>query len=305
MRLFIILSLLVSIICASERDEIKSSNNKNKHIVEFNLDKYNLMYQTEDSIDAGRQTYSKKRGIHAALMSAAIPGLGELYAKSYWRAALFLAADVALLSTYVVYDGKGEDEDVKMRAFGDENWEPIKYWSKVYDEALQSTLWEGTPLDRNGYLISESDYNNPAIMRQLRDLESEVGYTHTLPSTKTQQYYEMIYKYLHQFGVGWNDIEELTNGNEDAAWVFYDAHDNLGTLSPNIKKYRSMRNRSNDYFQTATTMLNLMLLNHVLSALDAAFAVKQFNKKVNYSVRVNSQFDGIDHVTTYGLNVSW
>ncbi|MBN1407015.1 MAG: hypothetical protein JW956_04470, partial [Calditrichaceae bacterium] len=75
--------------------------------------------------------------------------------------------------------------------------------------------------------------------------------------------------------------------------------------SPDIKKYRAMRNRSNDYFNTATTMLNLMLLNHVLSAFDAALAAKQFNKKINYSVRVNSQFDGIDQVTTYGLNVSW
>ncbi|MBN1406760.1 MAG: hypothetical protein JW956_03165, partial [Calditrichaceae bacterium] len=223
MRLLIILSLLVSILNASEKEGNKSQNTKNKRVVDFNLEKFNLMHQIEDSIGAGSQAFSKKRGIHAALMSAAVPGLGELYAKSYWRAAIFFALDAALLSSHFIYDGKGEDEDIKMRAFGDENWEPIKYWSKVYDEALKGGKWDGAPLERNGYLISENDYNNPVVLNQLRSMENEVGYTHTLPTTKTQQYYEMIYKYLHQFGIGWEDVSVLTNGDEDAAWIFYDA----------------------------------------------------------------------------------
>ena len=66
-----------------------------------------------------------------------------------------------------------------------------------------------------------------------------------------------------------------------------------------------MRNSSNDYYQTATDMINLALLNHVLSAFDAALAVKQFNKKVNYAVRVNRQLNGYEYVTTYGLYFSW
>ncbi|MEJ2542731.1 MAG: hypothetical protein P8Y99_01555 [Calditrichaceae bacterium] len=313
MRLLIILSLFVSIISASERDEIKSPDSKTDRIVDFNIEKFSLMHQSEDSVATSSQTLSKKRGIHAALMSAAIPGLGEVYAKSYWRAAIFFALDAVLLTSYFVYDGKGEDEDKTMKAFGDLHWSERKYWSKVYDLALSAQVWEDPVLEMdpdNPRIISEDEFQNTDVLKDLRSLENatEIGYTHTLPTTQTQQYYEMIYKYLHQFGVGWDDITKLTIDEEDpeyAAWIFYDSHANLGRVTPNIKKYRAMRNQSNDYYQTATTMLNLMLLNHVLSAFDAALAVKQFNKKINYAVRVNSQFDGIEQVTTYGLNVSW
>lgn len=306
MRL-ILFFLVINILTAAEKNDTGILKKKNPSAVNFNFEKFNLMQQAKNNLnDEIIQQRSKKSGIKAALMSAAIPGLGEVYAKSYWRAAVFFALDVALLSSNFVYEDKGKEEDKRMKVFGDLHWSEQKYWSKVYDKAVIGGFWIDDPLDKkDNYIISDEEYADPEVRTQLRSLENKIGYTHTLPSTKTQQYYEMIYKYLHQFGVGWNDVAVLTNGDEDAAWIFYDNHAHLGTVSPNIDKYRTMRNRSNDYYKTATTMLNLMLLNHVLSAFDAALAVKQFNKKINYTVRVNSQFDGVDRVTTYGLYVSW
>lgn len=307
MRLiFIIFLLLGGILMASDNVESRGLFQINHNHLNYNYDKFKLMQQTDGGLnDDIAQQQSKKSGIKAALMSAAIPGLGEVYAKSYWRAALFFAIDVALISSNIIYDNKGDDEDVRMKAFGDTHWDEQIYWSKVYDEALIGGFWEGDLLSTENHIISNEEYADAAIRQQLRNLEHRVGYTHTLPSTKTQQYYEMIYKYLHQYGVGWDDVSALTNGDIESAWTYYDIHANLGNLSPNIEKYRSMRNQSNDYYATATTMLNLMLLNHVLSAFDAAFAVKQFNKQINYAVRVNSQYDGFDRVITYGLHVSW
>ncbi len=296
--------LVISILTAAEKNDAEILKNTNTFTVNFNFEKFNLMQQAKNDLnDDIIQQRSKKSGIKAALMSAAIPGLGEVYAKSYWRAAVFFALDVALLSSNFVYEDKGKDEDIRMKAFGDEHWSERQYWSKLYYEAdvlaqddpdLAERLPDYSYDENDPYHLLEN-YNNINI-NALRFLENELGYTHTLPSTKTQQYYEMIYKYLHQFGAGWDDLPYPD---------YYDNLDNLGTVTPNIKKYRTMRNRSNDYYQTATTMLNLMLLNHVLSAFDAALAVKQFNKKINYTVRVNSQFDGVDRVTTYGLCISW
>ncbi len=296
--------LVISILTAAEKNDAEILKNTNTFTVNFNFEKFNLMQQAKNDLnDDIIQQRSKKSGIKAALMSAAIPGLGEVYAKSYWRAAVFFALDVALLSSNFVYEDKGKDEDIRMKAFGDEHWSERQYWSKLYYEAdvlaqddpdLAERLPDYSYDENDPYHLLEN-YNNINI-NALRFLENELGYTHTLPSTKTQQYYEMIYKYLHQFGAGWDDLPYPD---------YYDNLDNLGTVTPNIDKYRTMRNRSNDYYQTATTMLNLMLLNHVLSAFDAALAVKQFNKKINYTVRVNSQFDGVDRVTTYGLCISW
>ena len=308
MRLFIIVTIIsISMLYAADNQQSDLPAISGKSLVTFNEEKFSLMQKANEQLqEEMAQQGSRKSGIKAAIMSGLIPGAGEVYAKSYWRAAIFFSIDAVLLYSNIKYNKKGDDEDSAMKAFGDKNWIEQKYWSKVYDEALEGSLWTGDPLSKkDAYIISDADYADPDVRAQLRELESKVGFTHTLPSSKTQQYYEMIYKYLHQFGVGWNDVAVLTNGDEVAAWNFYDLHDNLHTLSPNIEKYRSLRNQSNDYYSTATTMLNLMLLNHVLSAFDAALAVKQFNKKINYAIRVNTQNNGFEHVTTYGLYLSW
>ena len=265
--------------------------------ISFNEVKYALNDQAERN-DAGEmQSLQEQRsGRKAAIMSAILPGAGEVYAKSYWRAALFAGIEIALWTSNVINDKKGDDEDVRMRAFGDVHWSEHVYWSKLYRDGTASTGLSGAlpdyELDTNQLLVGF----DAEMANTLRFLERELGYTHSLPETKTQQYYEMIYKYLHQFGAAWDDVPFLE---------FYDNTANLSNLTPNIEKYRSMRNRSNDYYQTATMMLNLVLVNHLLSAFDAAIAVKQFNKKLQYAVRVNQQYYGMERLTTYGLYVSW
>ncbi|MEJ2054532.1 MAG: hypothetical protein P8X42_11490 [Calditrichaceae bacterium] len=304
--IFIIILITAVTLIAGEKESEESALADQQNPVSFNNDKFNLIQMANDKLDDEMtETRSRKSGIKAALLSGLIPGAGEVYAKSYWRAAVFAGLEITFISFNRVYENKGDDEDKRMKAYGDEHWLPQRYWSKVYDVADKSGLWDYEPLEKkDDYLISDAEFNNPTNIRRLRELEDDIGYTHTLPSTKTQQYYEMIYKYLHQFGVAWDDVTALTGGDEEAAWNFYNS-DNLGNLSPHTKEYRSIRNQSNDYYATATTMLNLLLLNHVLSAFDAAFAVKQFNKKINYAVRVNSQYSGYERVTTYGLYVSW
>lgn len=263
--------------------------------VPFNDIKYALNYQAEKSDAGERQALQAQRsGRKAAIMSAIVPGAGEVYAKSYWRAALFAGIEIALWTSNVIYENKGDDEDARMRAFGDVHWSEHVYWSKLYRTGLERGI-TGLPAyesDESGLLIGFST----EMANTLRFLERELGYTHSLPKTKTQQYYEMIYKYLHQFGAGWDDAPSRD---------YYDNTANLSNLTPNIEKYRSMRNRSNDYYQTATTMLNLVLVNHLLSAFDAAIAVKQFNKKLHYALRVNRQYYGMERLTTYGFYVSW
>jgi hypothetical protein len=311
MRLFFIFIFVIAeIIFAGESNlnQMKLQKNDFKvcEPVPFNSEKFSLLQDASGQISQNIEvSAAKKSTIKAAFLSGLIPGAGEVYAKSYWRAAIFAGIEIVLWTANINYENKGDKEDKRMRAFGDTHWNEQKYWSKVYDEAVADGKWTGDLLTLNGMYISDADYNNPEVINKLRTMEHAIGYTHSLPETKTQQYYEMIYKYLHQFGVAWDDLSKLTNGDEDATWGYYEIYGNLGNLSPNTETYRSMRNRSNDYYQTATDMINLALLNHVLSAFDAALAVKQFNKKVNYAVRVNRQLNGYEYVTTYGLYFSW
>jgi hypothetical protein len=76
-----------------------------------------------------------------------------------------------------------------------------------------------------------------------------------LLASRTQQYYEMIYKYLTQFGNAWLDADFITYyGNTDL-------------MTPMMFEYRGMRNDMNHFYDVASGSLNVILINHVLSAL--------------------------------------
>ncbi len=273
----------------------------------FNRQKFRMMHAAgPQEEEAGGP--KEKSGVRAAFLSALLPGAGEAYAGSWWRSALFVGLEIAFWSANVYYDNKGDKEDNRMREYGLEHWDEQKYWSKVYAEAVKMDLWDKQTLDvvkvevqTNGNKyeyerIADDDYTQ--YKDDLRRMESKLNYTHSLPESNThQQYYEMIYKYLHQFGVGWDDAP---------GFDFYDNTANILHVTPHIGTYRDMRNRSNDYYDTATTMVSLVLLNHLVSAFDAAIAVKQYNKKIRYSFNIDRRYYGVNEpVYTYGVKVSW
>ena len=75
---------------------------------------------------------------------------------------------------------------------------------------------------------------------------------------KNQQYYEMIGKY-EQFVWGWDDVQALT--------------DSTGK-SENRLAYEDMRHDSNTYLKRAGYAAGFILLNHIVSAIDASIAAR-------------------------------
>ena len=268
--------------------------------ITFNEQKFALLTQAQASEEQGiSESIQKKSGVKAAILSAVLPGAGEVYAGSYWKAALFAGLEVAFWSAQYVYTGKGDDEDKRMRSFGDEHWSEQVYWSNVYRQAEAQDKWGGSVLIPDGNdILSEQDILDN--ISSLRSMESEIGYTHSLPTTKTQQYYEMIYKYLHQFGVGWDDVAE-----EHGDRYFYDVDTNWRYPTSNVVKYRDMRNLSNSYYETAKNMVILVMVNHLASLFDAAYMVHQNNRRIQYSFQMKPQYNGYGYATTYGLNIGW
>jgi len=246
-----------------------------------------------------------KSGFKAVLLSAAVPGAGEFYAESYWKSALFATIEVAAWIGYFSYEKKGDDKDRVMRKLGDERWSEQRYWTRVYNLAVELNHPRkddiNATFDPNTGYIELTDEN----IDVLRDIESNNNFprfTHSLPRTKTQQYYEMIYKYLGQFGPGWIELENF-DGN--LKWTYYDGGANLDNLTPDVSHYRDLRDKSNDLYQIATDMATVVLFNHLVSAVDAALSVKSYNKKVNYSFYGAQQYYAGEIVNTYGIALSW
>jgi hypothetical protein len=227
-----------------------------------------FVYQ-EQSAEEGMTTdvygFKGKSVKRAFLYSLIIPGSGEFYAGSKIKSALFFGLDVTLWALYFNYHGKGKDKEDEYKTFADDHWSEEKYkywlWDSVYNREIDYAIVSDTfPFkDENG---------------------KQTYFSHHLPEEKTDQYFEMVGKY-DQFKFGWDDFPE----------------ESLEQIRRNV--YLDIRRDSNDWLNKATYSAMFSLANHILSAFDAAIAVKKYNKKgerfsqLDFKMRLTERDDEI------------
>jgi hypothetical protein len=246
-----------------------------------------IPYAQEQVISINGEKTQKSKTT-ALFLSLALPGAGEIYTENYWRGAAFLALEATGWVFRGIYNQKGKDMDTKFKRFANIHWDEKVYWAKIYDEILKTPnqtyitnpdlLYDGWVRDqeiaagsiRPEWVDGFIDHfeSNPELYDILYNAQGDFG-SHELPRTKTQQYYEMIYKYGSQFGNAWSDAN------------FYS--DLEGNPTPITSEYRDMRNQSNDYYNIATNVTSAILINHIVSAIDAFWLAKQFNRSVELS----------------------
>ena len=206
----------------------------------------------------------------AAGMSAVLPGAGQIYTGSYWEAALFVAADAAAWLMAYKYDKDGDKKTEEFEAYANANWSVVKY-AEYSEKNLVPTgkvyLWRkaGTdgmdPFDRPWTQV-----NWDVINQMERDIAGY--YSHTLPPYNEQQYYELIGKYP-QFNQGWRDADP----NIGSDYETIKAH-----LTPMFLSYAGERGKANEYYESATSWVTVAIVNHLLSAADAAWSAIRYNK---------------------------
>ncbi len=202
----------------------------------------------EDNVDIyGFKGKSLKR---AFVYSLLIPGTGELYAGSKIKAVAFFGLDVGLWALYFSYHGKGKDKEDEYRGFADQHWFEDDYNQWLIDDVyinVQTPNPNVTPAnvcDTFAYWSTED--------------KQWLHFSHHLEEGRTQQYYEMIGKY-EQFSWGWSDYDGSNSGSRET--------------------YLGMRHDANDLLNKATYSAMFSLVNHILSAFDAAISVKRYNKR--------------------------
>ncbi|HDL18365.1 MAG TPA: hypothetical protein ENH29_04870, partial [Bacteroidetes bacterium] len=112
---------------------------------------------------------SLKKGL---LLSLVVPGSGEFYAKSWLKGMVFLGIEIGSWVAYSDYHKEGKDLENQYTAYADKHWLPDQW----------NNWWNSLP-----------------------ESERAVYAHHQLPKTKTQQYYEMIGKYM-KYNAGWDDV---------------------------------------------------------------------------------------------------
>jgi len=240
---------------------------------------YRPVYEAQFALQPEEfEATGKKSALLATALSLAIPGSGELYAGSYWTAPVFMLAEAAGWYANIDQNRKGDEKTTAFQAYADTYWDVAKYAQWLNENAKN---FEGTE-DKNLKIEINPDTNLPPWERvdweTMHKVEMAVlVFSHRLPMHGDQQYFELIGKY-HQFAYGWKD---KTEGDYNA-------------LSPHFIDYSYQRGVANDFYNTASTIVSLLILNHVLSAADAAWAALRFNAKVDLhsQIRIRSLPNG-------------
>ena len=249
-----------------------SQTAENKLVLTGNLNTdAKIVYNNYVQTNTPQFSYSnenKKSPILAGVLSLLIPGAGEIYTEEYLKAGIFLAIEAAVITTAVVYDGKGDDKTIEFQNYADDYTNPDHNWSVLKYAEWLITYEQGDP-----NMILSNDPNLPPWEQVDWNLlnAAETG-SHKLPPHGEQQYYELIGKY-HQYSSGWNDF--TGGGNKDQ-------------ISPNFTFYSGMRGEANDFYSVASTAVIGIYVNHFLSALDAVWSATQFNKDLAVKVRLEN-----------------
>ncbi len=212
----------------------------------------------------------------AAGLSIAVPGAGEFYAESYWKSAAFFAVEVAAWAFAYAYDHKGDRQTDFFQNYANAHWSVVQYaqWTatQVQQAGLDASSYHlfipGTSGQPPWDQVNWSELN-----RMERDF-SLTGpgsyYSHSLPTYGSQQYFELIGKY-EQFSQGWDDA----NLGLPADYATIKAN-----LSARFFYYSGQRGLANTYYTRASTAVAVAIINHVLSAIDAAWTAGLYNKRV-------------------------
>ncbi len=223
----------------------------------------------------------------ALLFSAVVPGSGQIYSRSYLKGLAFLVIEAAALAGHFRSNSEGNRLEVQFEADANALWDENAYWN-----------WMGE--------ICGGSCNN---MDDLRSFE-RANFSHFLPEEKNQPYYENIGKY-NQFVIGWEDFRTETLGGSIEIFTYadyltgiWDTQD-LRTISSQRNAYTELQDDSDRNFKHATTLASLLLLNHVVSALDAAWTTKKFNRRVQAGLSVGQKIHQTEIVPVLRLGVIW
>ena len=230
----------------------------------------------------------QKSPVLAGVMSAVLPGSGELYAGEYLKAAIFFAVEAALVTTAVVYNNKGDNGTAEFEAFADEHWSVVKYSEYLLDNKAKLGIPEDCDIPIN------PDESLPPWER-IEDWDAlnrcESIFPHQLAHYGEQQYYEEIGKY-GSFSSGWDDFK---------------SGDPFRYITSRMKYYSQMRGQANDYYNIADKAIIGLYINHLLSAVDAVWSATVHNKDLSVKMRVQNVYlaDRVEWVPTLNLRYNF
>jgi len=271
----------------------------------------------------------------AMFMSLVIPGLGQAYVGSYIRSAMYVLVEGGLALGWRHYVVTKHDRQVdRYRKFAAEHWSHRDYETKLAEltgesnftdpelllkalptreqycnSLFPSSQTEGsrsqTCKDLGPYDLSD-DYRSFSFYTFLTQYETgDSGVALSVDEVLAfrennfqdlHTFYEIIGKH-NEYLMGWDDnsITVVDRDESETAVGVY-----ITGSSDRRDEYRAMRAKATEYSRMQSIFLGGIVINHLISALDAAITARYHNKKL-YETEVK-WYDRIQLKSLVALN---
>jgi hypothetical protein len=199
---------------------------------------------------------SNSRYVLPVLLSAIVPGAGEISIGHWKRGVPLVAVDVATWILYGHFHTEGEDWRSTYEAFAD------AHWHETGDVNGNGTIDVGSEIP--GWQENLRDYYDGQYGSIYNFYDPNLPYSCTCPyipkEEDKQHYYENIGKYLYYYP-GWDD------------WAWNG--DPATSDSARRIEYYGMRTESNDNFDHATTMVYVGMATRIVSMAQTVLLMRR------------------------------
>jgi hypothetical protein len=244
-------------------------------------------------------TAQHKNPVVAGLASLAIPGAGEVFVGEYTKGVLFFAAEVVGVTAGILYNNKGDRRTNEFQDYADAHWSAVKYAEYLNTYAAKYRTNKDNAhiaIDPNTSLKPWQRVDFNAINAYEQGAWNE-GFSHQLPMYGEQAYYELIGKY-NQFKYGWDTYLHDANG------LPLDDNGYNSNVPQQLLTYAGSRGSANDFYTKSRLAISLVVVNHLLSAVDAYLSAHHFNTKISSHMSMDMQRYGDQVVAIPRLSLS-
>lgn len=268
--------------CAVSAQNIDESKLKLSGVLSLDSKISSVKTQFEKYNSPLDEVAARKTPLLAAGLSLVLPGAGEFYSESYIKSAVFLAVEAAAIVVGLSYDKKGDDQTSFFQNYANQHWSVTRYAKWVTNPENIKKINSAVDVSKYNVFTSSGKVN----WNELNRLESDLGsyFSHRLPYYGEQQYFELIGKYP-QYNVGWDDF-----GNENTPFEYKADRSNL---TKNFIYYSEERGKANDYYNIASKAVMVVVANHIISAIDAAWSAHSYNRNIQLHASLEKFQNGL------------